>query len=67
MNYCELIRKIAEDPHVMMSVHLGRDMTVRDMYEIKAHVDNCVDCQVLLDELNEKYPAPEGFYKGDLN
>lgn len=67
MNYCELIRKIAEDPFVMMSVHLGRDMVVKDMYEIKDHVNNCVDCQNILDELNEKYPVPEGFHKGDLN
>jgi len=67
MNYCELVKKIAEDHTVQMSVHLGREMKVRDMYEIKAHVDACVDCQTILDEVNAKNPAPSEFYKGELN
>lgn len=67
MNYCDLIKKIAANPHEIMSVHLGHIMTVRDMYSIKEHVDSCENCQITLDELNEKYPAPNEFYKGELN
>lgn len=67
MNYCELIRKIAADPHALMSVHLGRLMTVRDELGLKEHVADCSNCQELIAAINEKYPAPEGFHKGDLN
>ena len=46
MNCCDLIRKLSADPFVMMSVHLGRDMVVKDMYEIKDHVNNCVIARI---------------------
>ena len=67
MNYCELIRKLAEDPFVKMSVHLGHQMTVREMLELKAHVASCENCQEIMDALIEKYPSTEGFYKGEVN
>jgi hypothetical protein len=67
MNYCELIRKLAADPMVKMSVHLGHDMTVREMLGLKIHTADCSDCQVLLDALLEKYPPKQEFYKGELN
>ena len=67
MNYCEIIKKLSADPKIKMSVHFGRVMTVRDMLELKAHVANCSDCQVLLDALLEKYPQKEEFYKGEPN
>jgi hypothetical protein len=67
MNYCELIRKIAADPLKLMSAHLGRLMTVRDELELQEHVESCTNCQEVIDGINEKYPAPNEFYKGELN
>ena len=67
MNYCDLIKKIQQDPHKLMEEHLGRPMKVRDMYEFKEHVNTCLDCQDIIEDINTKYPAPEGFHKGDLN
>lgn len=67
MNYCNLIKKIQEDPNKLMEEHLGRPMKVRDMVELKEHVATCNACQDVIDDVNTKYPAPEGFYKGGLN
>jgi hypothetical protein len=67
MSFCELIKKIAEDPKVKMEVHLGHAITVREMFEIRSHVYSCDNCQNVLDKINEKYSPKPDFYKGELN
>lgn len=67
INPCELIQKIAQDPKVKLSLLLGRDITVREIYLLQAHVAECRACNDVLDEIERQYPTKPEFYKGEPN
>lgn len=67
MDYCELVRKISVDPSVKMSVHLGHEITVRELLEIRKHIAGCEYCLDLSDKINQEDPKSKEFYKGELN
>ncbi len=67
MDYCDLVKRIEADPKKLMADQLGREMTVRDVLGLKAHLATCTECQVRVDDVNDQNPEPPGFYKGDVN
>lgn len=50
-NFCEFIKGIHTNPFKLV-----KNLTVREYYDLKAHVDVCDDCATLLDEIKTKYP-----------
>lgn len=57
-NFCEFVKGIHDDPFKLI-----KNLTLREYYDLKAHVDVCDDCTTLLEDMHEKYKD----YKPDPN
>jgi len=57
-NFCEFVKGIHADPFKLV-----KNLTLREYYALKDHIQMCNKCTQLLDDVNEKYRD----YKPDPN
>jgi hypothetical protein len=49
-NPCEFIKGIHADPFKLV-----KNLTVKEYYKLKDHVEKCAECTRLLDDMDNKY------------